>query len=330
MAPMNKPNVLLWTPWTSHQQAMHDALRDMADIELVAAANEAEAIAALPRADMAMFAGVGFAYGPALAQAVREAPRLRWVQLLSTGHEALEQHGVPAHLTVTGVGNSSAGVVAEHAMALLLALARRIPEAAVQGQRGKWDRSLAANVTSLEGKTLCLAGYGRIGKETARRAQAFGMRCIAVNRSGRNDTPELAQQVFPMERMHEALAQSDAVAISFPLAKDTQGLFGAREWAACKRGAFIVNVGRGAVIDTDSLVAALQQGQLAGAGLDVTQPEPLPDGHPLWTLPGVLVSPHVGGAGSAAGLQRLAQLVQENIRRFRSDEPLLHTVAIAR
>ena len=114
-----------------------------------------------------------------------------------------------------------------------------------------------------------------------------------------------------------------------PLANDTQGLFGAREWAACKRGALMVNVGRGAVVDTDALLAALQAGQLAGAGLDVTEPEPLPDGHPLWTAPGVLVSPHVGGAGSQAGLDRLAALVQENIRRFRSGEPLLHAVDVA-
>jgi phosphoglycerate dehydrogenase-like enzyme len=278
---------------------------------------------------MAMFAGVGIAYTPAIAQAVREAPRLRWLQLLSTGQEALDQHGVPAHLTVTSVGNSSAAVVAEHAMALLLALARRIPEAAVQGQRAKWERSLAANVTSLEGKTLCLAGYGRIGKEIARRAQAFGMHCIAVNRSGRNDAPELAQLVLPMERMKEALAQSDAVAISFPLAKETQGLFGAREWAACKRCALVVNVGRGATVDTDSLVAALHEGQIGGAGLDVTEPEPLPDGHPLWTAPGALISPHVGGAGSAAGLARLAALAQENLRRFRAGEPLLNPVDLA-
>jgi phosphoglycerate dehydrogenase-like enzyme len=308
---------------------MHAALRDAPGIELVAAANEAEAIAALPRADMAMFACVGPAYGPALAQAVHHAPRLRWLQLLSTGHEALLQHGLPAHVTVTGVGNSSAAVVAEHAMAMLLALARRLPEATLQGQHAKWDRSLAASVTSLEGKTLCLAGYGRIGKELARRAQAFGMRCIAVNRSGRNDAPELAQQVFPMERMQEALAQADAVAISFPLTQATRGVFAQREWAACKRGALVVNVGRGATLATDSLVAALHEGQVGGAGLDVTEPEPLPEGHPLWTAPGVLISPHVGGAGSSAGLQRLAALVQENIRRFRVGEPLLHTVDLA-
>ncbi len=323
---MTQPRVLLWTPWASHHQAMHAALRDLPDIDLVAAANQAEAIAALPGADAALFAGVGLAYSSAVAQAVRASPRLRWLQLLSTGHEALQEHGVPLHVTVTGVADSSAAVVAEHAMALLLALARRLPEAAMRGQREKWDRSYAAGVISLEGRTLCLAGYGRIGKEIARRAQAFGMRCIAVNRSGANDAPDLAQQVLPVERLHEALAQADAIAISLPLAPDTQGLFGAREWAACRRGALIVNVGRGAVIHTDSLVAALHDGQLAGAGLDVTDPEPLPDGHPLWTAPGVLVSPHVGGAGSTEGLKRLAALVRENIRRFGIGEPLLHTV----
>jgi phosphoglycerate dehydrogenase-like enzyme len=326
---MTRPTVLLWTPWTAHQQAMHQALRDAPGIELIAATNEAEAVAAMAHADVALFAGVGGGYPPALAQAVHAAPRLRWLQLLSTGQEALDQHGVPPQVTVTSVGNSSAAVVAEHAMALLLALVRQLPDAAVQGRQEKWDRGLAARIGSVEGQVLCLAGYGRIGKELAMRALAFGMKCIAVNRSGRNDAPELAQAVFPVERLHEALAQADAIAISLPLARDTRGLFGAREWAACKRGARVVNVGRGAVIDTDSLVAALQSGQLAGAGLDVTDPEPLPDGHPLWTAPGVLVTPHVGGAGSPAGLQRLAELVLENVRRFKAGEPLTNTVDLA-
>lgn len=184
-------------------------------------------------------------------------------------------------------------------------------------------------MASVEGRTLFLADYGRIGQEIAPRAQAFGMRCIAVNRSGRNDAPELAQQVFTIEPLHEALAQADDIAISLPLAKDTQGLFRAREWAACRRGALMVNVGRGAVIRNDSLAAALHEGQLVGAGLDVTEPEPLPDRPPLRTAPGVLVSPHVGGAGSTEGLKRLAALVQENIRRFRTGQPLLHTVDAA-
>ncbi|NML46182.1 D-2-hydroxyacid dehydrogenase [Ramlibacter sp. G-1-2-2] len=326
---MNKPCVLLWTPWASHQSAVHEVLREQPDFELVAAASEAEAIEGLARADAMLLAGVGNGYSAALAQAVHAAPRLRWLQLLSTGQEALEQRGVPQQVTVTGVGNSSAAVVAEHAMALLLALGRRIGEAAVNGQRGRWDRALAARITSLEGMTLCLAGYGRIGKEIAKRAQAFGMRCIAVNRSGRNDAPELADTVYPVSQLREALAQSDAVAISFPLTDDTRSLFGVGEWAACRKGALVVNVGRGATVDTDALVGALHSGHIAGAGLDVTDPEPLPDGHPLWTAPGALITPHIGGGGSTAGLQRLGALVLDNVRRFRAGAELQHRVELA-
>ena len=324
---MTRPTVLLWSPFTGQVKALAAGLR-ASDIELLVPASEAEAITLLPRADVALFAGVAQGYGPALGQAVHHAPRLRWLQLISTGQEALEQHGLPAHIALTGVGNTAAAVVAEHAMALLLGLVRRLGEAAVQQHRGEWLRSYSARTGSLEGQTLCLAGYGRIGKEIARRAQGFGMHCIAVNRSGRNDAPELAAEVLPLTRLHDAMAQSDSVALSFPGNAATQGLFGAAEWAACKRGALVVNVGRGSVVDTDSLVAALHSGQIGGAGLDVTEPEPLPAGHALWQAPGVLITPHVGGAGSPQGVARLAALVAENVRRFSAGEPLLHTVTL--
>jgi len=328
------PCLLLWTPLAGYRSALAAALGDLGDlggagVELVCAGSEAEAVATLARADAALLPGVQLAYTAALAQAVRQAPRLRWIQLIATGQEGIEQHGVPARLAVTGVGPTMAPVVAEHALALMLALVRRVAEAALQGSRAVWNRSaVAAGLGSLEGRTLCLVGYGRIGQETARRAQAFGMRCIGVNRSGSNEAPSLAQRVWPVARLHEALAEADVVALSLPSSKATDGLFGAAAWAACKRGALVVNVGRGSVIDTPSLVAALHSGHLAGAGLDVTDPEPLPDGHPLWTAPGALITPHVGGGGSPKSLQRLAALVRDNLVRFRAGLPLQHLVEL--
>ncbi|WP_186510860.1 D-2-hydroxyacid dehydrogenase [Caenimonas sedimenti] len=321
------PTILLWTPFTGQQRMLAEGLRNAA-CELVAVASEAEAIAALASADGALFAGVAQGYSPALAQAVLQAPRLRWLQLISTGQEAVEQHGLPPRVAVTSVGDTAAGVVAEHAVALLLALGRRLGDAAVQGARAEWNRAYAARMDSLDGRTLCLVGYGRIGKETARRVQGFGMRCIAVNRSGVGDVVGSVQQVLPLARLHEALAQSDAVSLSLPGTAETHRLFGAAEWAACKRGALVVNVGRGTVVDTASLVAALHSGHLAGAGLDVTDPEPLPADHALWKAPGVLITPHVGGAGNPQGVARLAALIVENVRRFGAGEELLHPVQI--
>ena len=321
-----RPRILFWTHVTEQIKAL-TATMDASCVELIPCASEAEALATLPSVDAALLSGVGTGYHAGFAQAVRAAPHLRWIQLVATGREGLDAHGVPAHVTVTDVGTSSAAVVAEHAMALLLALARRIGPAARMTGRGTWAREeVLGGMRSLEGMTLCLAGYGRIGQEIARRAQAFGMRCVAVNRSGRNDTPELASEVFTLGKLHAALGRAHAVALSLPAGPETDGLFSAAAWAACRRGALVVNVGRGSVIDTDSLTAALHSGQIAGAGLDVTEPEPLPDGHPLWRAPGALITPHVGGAGSRAGTLRLAALIQDNLGRFARGEPLLNVV----
>lgn len=323
-----RPCVLLWTPLPGQRTALAAGLHDQG-IELICAQDEAEALAALARADAALLAGVASGYTAALAAAIRSAPQLRFVQLIASGVEGIEQHGLPAHIVVAGVGDTMAPVVAEHAMALLLALQRRLGEATVQGLHGVWNRpAVLAGLGSLEGKTLCLAGYGRIGKEIARRAHAFGMRCIALNRSGRSDARDLAAEVLPLARLTDALGRSDAVALSLPEAAETRGLFDARAWAACRPGALVVNVGRGTVIDTDALVAALESGHIAGAGLDVTDPEPLPDGHPLWTVPGVLITPHVGGGGSPKGAERLLSLVEDNLSRFRSGQPVRHAMTL--
>ena len=320
------PRVLFWTRITEQLKALPAAL-DQSAVELIVCHSEAEALAALPSVDAALLPGVAVSYSPELAQALGAAPRLRWIQLVATGREGLDALGAPAHVTITDVGTTAAAVVGEHAVALLLALARHIGPAALMTERATWTRNeVVQGMRSLEGMTLCVAGFGRIGKETARRAQAFGMDCIAVNRSGHNDAPELAREVFALTDLHDALNRSDAVAISLPASPATDGLFDASAWAACRRGALVTNVGRGTVIDTDSLVQALHSGQIGGAGLDVTEPEPLPDDHPLWSAPNVLITPHVGGSASRAGTQRLARLVEDNLRRFARGEPLLNVV----
>ena len=326
----SRPRVIFWTHVTEQLQALSAAI-DAPSVEFITCTSEAEALAALADADGALLPGVALGYHAVMADAVRRAPHLRWIQLVATGREGLDAFGVPARLTVTDVGTASAAVVAEHAMALLLALARRLGPAAVAGQHARWDRDgVARGVRSLEGMTLCLAGYGRIGQEIARRAQAFGMQCIAVNRSGRNATPTLAAEVLPLTALHQALGRAHAVALSLPASPETDGLFDRVAWAACRRGALVVNVGRGSVIDTDSLTEALQSGHIGGAGLDVTEPEPLPDCHPLWTTPGALITPHIGGAGSRAGTLRLAALVQDNLERFARGDLLRNVVDVPR
>ncbi len=316
------PTVLLWTPFPAQGEAVRAALAGMDGVRLLCAATEAEAIALLPLADAALFAGAGAGYTAELAQAVRLTPRLRWLQSLSTGIDGIEKHGLPAHVVLSGIGDAGAAVVAEHALALLLALARGLPHAMRQAEQGQWDRQIAARLRSLEDMRLGVLGCGGIGQATALRARAFGMACTGVNRGGINPAPELFDTVLPMARLHEALAACDALVVALPLTAQTRGVLDAAAWRACKSGVLVVNVGRGALIDSDALLAALDARQVGAAGLDVTDPEPLPADSPLWRRPDVLITPHIAGGGSAAGLRRLAGVVAANVQRFMRGEPV--------
>jgi len=315
------PTVLLWSPLPAQAARVHEALSALVEVRTIRAADEADAIVRLAHADAAVFVGAGSGYTAAIAQAARAAPRLRWIQFISTGIEGLETHGAPPGVVLSGIGDAGAAAVAEHAMALLLALVRRLAPMVLATQEGRWDRGVATGMRSLEGLQLGLVGCGGIGQATARRAQAFGMRCVGINRGGANPAPALFERVLPLARRDEALAGCEALVISLPLTPETRGVLAAPAWRACRRGVVVVNVGRGATIDTASLVAALDEGHASGAGLDVTDPEPLPPGHPLWGRPDVVVSPHVAGGGSAAVTKRVCELVAENARRFARGEP---------
>jgi phosphoglycerate dehydrogenase-like enzyme len=161
---------------------------------------------------------------------------------------------------------------------------------------------------------------GSIGGELARRARAFGMHVTGVSRSGRAH-PD-ADQVLPVSCLHEALSQADFVVCAVPGSPTNTGLIGASELAACSRQTVIVNLGRGNVIDTPALLHALQTGTIAGAALDVTDPEPLPYGHPLWQMPNVIISPHLGGAAPERYYDRLAHHVVHNLQARLAGQPL--------
>ncbi|HET9652529.1 MAG TPA: D-2-hydroxyacid dehydrogenase [Usitatibacter sp.] len=266
----------------------------------------------------------GTVYEAALAQAVR-AHGVRWIQLVSAGYERLQAIGVPPGTIVTNAGDSWSASVAEHACMLLLALARRLPDALHAQAAGTWRRELMSRVASLDGATLVVVGFGSIGREVARRAKAFGMRVVGVRRSAQ-PAPE-ADAVFTAGRIAEALAQADAIVVAVPQSEETERLFDANLFARCNRGALFVNVSRGGVVDQDALLDALREGAIGGAGLDVTTPEPLPREHALWHAPNVIVTPHLGGSGPAA-YRRVAATIAENARRHLAGEPLLHRVDV--
>jgi phosphoglycerate dehydrogenase-like enzyme len=250
----------------------------------------------------------------------RHRPRLRWVQLPTMGYDPVEAHGVPHGVTVTTAGDAYGPTVAEHAVTLLLALVRKLPAAVRNAEQHRWEQSHATAIGTLHGATVAIVGFGNIGREIATRLRGFGARVLAVTRSGRPDP--LADEVVTVDALHDALARSDAVVLAVPLNARTRHLIGAPALAAMQPHAILVNVARGGVVDQAALTAALTEGRIAGAGLDVTEPEPLPPDDPLWALPNALITPHVAGYGGDVAPRRILALVERNLRAFIEGRPL--------
>jgi phosphoglycerate dehydrogenase-like enzyme len=252
---------------------------------------------------------------------------VRWLHFISAGLEGYEELGWPPGVTVTYAGGGVAPTVAEHAMALMLAMARRVPDMVrVIMPPHAWDRALIApKARSLEGGTLVIVGYGHIGHQLAKRARAFDMHVVTVSRSQRLDGH--VDEALPLAQLHAALGRADVIVVSIALTPETTHLIGEREFASCKPGALLVNVARGAVLDQGALVRALHSGQIGGAAVDVTDPEPLPADDPLWDCPNLIVSPHFAGSGSPHSVRRLASGVADNARRLLAGEPLQHVVS---
>jgi phosphoglycerate dehydrogenase-like enzyme len=250
----------------------------------------------------------------------RHAPRLRWLQVLTMGYDPLVAHGVPAGLAITNAGDSYAPTVAEHAVATLLALVRRLPEMRANAVNSTWEQSIAARIGTLNDATVAVLGFGNIGKEIAIRLRAFGARVLAVTRSGRTDP--LADESASVAQLHDVLARVDAIIVAVPLDATTRHLIDARALAALRPHALLVNIARGGIVDTAALREALASGRLGGAAIDVTEPEPLPADDPLWTMPNVIVTPHVAGYGGDVPARRILALLDRNLAHFINHRPL--------
>jgi len=250
----------------------------------------------------------------------RHAARLRWLQLFTMGYDQVERYGAPRGVTIANAGDAYAPTVAEHAVTLLLALVRRLPDAQRNAAARRWDQSFAPHVGTLNDATVTVLGFGNIGREVAARLRPFGVRILAVSRTGRADPR--ADETFPAGRLHEALARSDALIVAAPLTPQTRQIVDAPALAALPAHALVVNIARGGLIDHDALRAALVAQKLGGAGLDVTDPEPLPPGDPLWSHPGVIITPHVAGYGGTVAARRITALVARNLDAYTSNRPL--------
>jgi phosphoglycerate dehydrogenase-like enzyme len=315
-----RPRILLWSPLDDY---LADLLGASPAIRFGRVRSAAELTEALADADGIVM--LGHLYTAEVAALVRQAGRrLRWIQLTTAGYDGFTFHGVPPTVAVTNAGHSHAPMVAEHAMTLLAALTRRLHLFAEPQARHVFDRAIALPLATLEGSTVAILGYGGIGRETARRAKAFGARVVAVARSARQD--EFADAVVASDALHAVLAEADSLVVTAALTEETKGMIDAPALAAMKPGGLLVNIARGAIVDTAALVEALMSGHLAGAGLDVTDPEPPPE-HPLWSCPNLIVTPHISGLGSPAVRRRIGTLVMENLARFVAGEELRHRVA---
>lgn len=268
-------------------------------------------------------------YTPAVADLVaNSAPRLRWLQSSSTGYEHLDELGAPRHLAVTQPGPVYSEIVAEHAVALLLALARGVLPMERHRLERRWDLpAVARTMVSLKGRELLAVGFGQIGQETARRVRPFGMRVTAlVRRPPAPEAAALADRVVLRDGLHDALRGADAVVLGVPLTRDTRHLIGAAEFAVMKPTAYLINVARGPVVDEAALIDALAAGRIAGAGLDVVEEEPLSPTSPLWESERVIISPHLSAFGDGHGNRRFGEVIRENVRRFLAGERLLNPV----
>jgi phosphoglycerate dehydrogenase-like enzyme len=269
----------------------------------------------------------GGSFGP---EHLREAKQLRWIHSPAAAvHDLLIPELVNSEIILTNAREVHGVVVAEQVMAMMFALARRIPESVRFQVKRTWGQEILSQEHriphELGGATLGLVGLGSIGRNVASRASAMGMKVIAVREHADRPKPEHINEVLPTSQLDKLLSRSDYVVLSPPVTPATRGMIGRAELAAMKRDGYLINVGRGPLVDEAALIEALRSRQIAGAALDVFDQEPLPPESPLWDLENLLITPHTGGMTNKMW-DRHYTVFADNLRRFLSGQSLLAVV----
>jgi phosphoglycerate dehydrogenase-like enzyme len=263
-------------------------------------------------------------------EAARAGKTVKWIHSTAAAvHQLLYKEVVDSDIILTNGSEVHAAVVAEHIIALVFALAKKLPEAARFQQRRMWGQQEMWRTPppprEVAGATLGLVGLGGIGREAAIRAVALGMRVIAVREHPEKGGPPGVERVFATAQLEKLLEQSDYVVLALPLTAETTNLMGARRFAQMRPDARLINVGRGPLVDEAALVQALREKRIAGAALDVFVEEPLPADSLLWEMEHVLITPHTAST-SEKQWERQYTRVADNLRRYRNRQPLLGVV----
>ncbi|HWO72564.1 MAG TPA: D-2-hydroxyacid dehydrogenase [Dehalococcoidia bacterium] len=282
--------------------------------EIVVAGSPDEAKAHWPDAEVAL--------GTLDRETFLTAKNLRWLHCVSAGVDMLLfPEMVESEVALTGEKGLVGEHLADHAFGLLLSLTRQLKRPILEAPKIWHLRApLRKVMVELTGLTMGIVGLGGTGRAVAKRARAFGMECIAVDVEDVPPCPDVGE-VWGMERFHDFLAASDVVTICCPLTKQTRGMFDDEAFASMRPTAFLVNVTRGPIVDPEAITKALNVGQIAGAGLDVTPIEPLPEDHPLWEMPNVVITPHTAGASQFRARRNVARFIR-NLGHYRAGRPL--------
>ena len=266
-------------------------------------------------------------FGSVNAMEFAAAEQIRWIQAGSAGVEWL--WNVPAlqardDVVVTNMRSAHAATIAEHLYAMLLAFSRGLRQFGELQERAEWGRGKVAGLTAIKDRTMGIVGFGNIGRAIARRADGFEMKVLAVD-AFPGEPAHGVEEVWPLSRLDEMCSQIDVLAISAPITPETRGLIGPAQIALLRPGAYVMVMSRGNIVDEPALIAALESGHVAAAGLDVTHEEPLPSSDPLWKAPNVIVTPHTSAASSLT-IGLVWEIFEENLGRFTRGEPLMNAV----
>jgi phosphoglycerate dehydrogenase-like enzyme len=299
-------------------------LQEAASAEVVCLSSQEELLAYLPKTEILCSFSVPDDWRTL-------APHLRWLQYPGAGVDGLRASGLlekQCPVIVTTANGIHAVTMSEYVFGSMLMFNWNWPQMVRLQDSHLWAKSAgwySLGGRELAGQTLGIVGVGSIGRRIAQMGRAFGMRVLGIRRSFSQEQaadPDLDQS-YPPQRLREMLSQSDYVVVVVPLTASTEHLIGEEELRAMKSTAYLVNVARGRVVDEQALIRALREGWIGGAGLDVTETEPLPSHSPLYGLPNVILTPHIAGV-SVHYEKRLAELFANNLRRYRAGQPLIN------